>query len=286
MIKVIFISLFLIIHGSVIAQQGTDIFLCDLVIKDNKVTVSNPRNITQRKGYDNQPFFHPKRSILYYVSADSSGQTDIFEFDYQSNHTASISSSPEREYSPTVMPDWNYLSCIIQLPNGAQNLGRYHTKGGIPVTLIDNLTVGYHAWTDMDNLFLFTLPAPFALHWINISKKTDRVITEDIGRSLHKIPGENALSFVQKSGADWWIKKLEVESGTISNITKSISLKDHDMAWTYDGKIMMSNGAKLYFYKRNSEWMEVQLDDLPPDATISRLAVNNTGDKIAIVINE
>ena len=53
-----------------------DIFLFDLVDSADEMKVSNGRNVTQRKGYDNQPWFTPdSRSFLF--SANSSVFSNI-----------------------------------------------------------------------------------------------------------------------------------------------------------------------------------------------------------------
>src|SRR5882672_11825495 len=102
------------------AQTPSEIYLFDLSVKKGKVSISNPVNITNHKGYDNQPSFHPDRTIVYYSSSNDDGRTDIRSYDYKSRQTKSITETSEKEYSPTVTLDKQYLSCIIQRDNGAQ----------------------------------------------------------------------------------------------------------------------------------------------------------------------
>ena len=49
---------------SAIAQTGTDIILFDMALNAKSITLSNPVNITNHIGYDNQPFFY-KTNIFY-----------------------------------------------------------------------------------------------------------------------------------------------------------------------------------------------------------------------------
>jgi tricorn protease-like protein len=270
-------------------QPGTEIFIFDLETHHGTLKLSAPRNISEHIGYDNQPFFHSTLPLLYYVSADTSGNTDIFEFNYETRKKKRLQETSEREYSPQVTPDGKSISCIIQRENGAQDLGRYPINGGTATILINNLTVGYHAWLDNNSVIVFTLPQPFSLHLIDFRTKKDSIVAHNIGRSLHKIPGQNALSFVQKVGDERGeIKKFEVARKKISTIVKSISSKDHDMAWTSDGKIVMSNGNKIFVYDSTviGDWKEIIIQSNIPLNTITRLAVNSKGDKIALVINE
>src|SRR6185295_4758156 len=140
--------LFLVLVKVSLAQPATEIYLFDLAVKKGKVTLSNPANITNHKGYDNQPYFHPNKTKIYYAAANAEGKTDIMSYDYKSHETFFVTQTPEKEYSPTVTLDEQYVSCIIQRDNGVQDLGKYSLDGGEPSIIIDNLKVGYHVWAD------------------------------------------------------------------------------------------------------------------------------------------
>src|SRR5690606_9821643 len=112
---------------------GSEIYLFDLSNKKGKITLSKPKNATNHPGYDNQPFFHTDKPILYYASFNEEGRADIKSYDYVTGETKFITQTNEREYSPTLTPDKKYLSCIIQRDNGEQNLGKYPVDGGEPI---------------------------------------------------------------------------------------------------------------------------------------------------------
>lgn len=270
------------------AQSGSEIYLFDLSNKKGKTTLTNPVNATNHPGYDNQPFFHPDKPILYYSSFNEDGRADIKSYDYATGKTTSITQTSEREYSPTLTPDKKYLSCIIQRDDGQQNLGKYPVDGGEAIVLIDNLIVGYHAWLDDDNVLIFVLGEPMTLHLYNAKTKTDKIITENIGRSIHKIPKENAMGFVQKqSDTEWIIKKLDNKTEVISVITPTLPGRE-DLAWTPDGKIIMSDGSKLFQYKpgKSKGWEEIATSFPAEVKGITRLAVSADGKKLALVVSE
>lgn len=105
-------ALLIAIFPSAFAQQppATEIYLLDLTVAKGSVSINNPRNITNHFGYDNQPFFDPDKSILYYTSADEKGNTDIRSFDFVSNKTVQLTKTSEKEYSPTVInPEDHYI---------------------------------------------------------------------------------------------------------------------------------------------------------------------------------
>jgi Tol biopolymer transport system component len=271
------------------AQSGSEILVFDLHVRKNKVIISNPKNITNHKGYDNQPSFHTDEPIVYYSSFNEEGRADIKSYNYKTGETTSVTITSEREYSPTLTPDKSSISCIIQRDNGAQDLGKYPIEGGEPSVIIDNMTIGYHVWADNSHLALFILGAPQTLHYLRLPTKDDTVVASHIGRSLHKIPGERAISFIQKNdNQDWEIKKLESENMKISTITKTLPGRE-DITWTKDHKIISSDGTKIYFISpaKENKWVEASIErgsELLRGVT--RLAVNSVGDKMAVVIAE
>lgn len=271
------------------AQTGSEIFLFDLKEKKGKITLANARNITHHAGYDNQPSFHINKPIIYYTSFNDEGRADIKSYNYKTKATQNITLTKEREYSPTLTPDQAYLSCIIQRDNGAQDLGKYPIEGGEATVLVDKLTVGYHAWADNSHLALFVLGkenSPNTLHYLTLPTKKDTILAENIGRSLHKIPKEAALSYVHKlSDGNWVIKKLNNGSLKSEIIGQTLPGKE-DIAWTAGGIILSSDGETLY-QLTDKRWEAITLREKNlPLKGITRLAVNATGDKLAVVVSE
>ncbi|MBI1781190.1 MAG: PD40 domain-containing protein [Sphingobacteriales bacterium] len=272
------------------AQSGSEIYLAKLTVTKNQISIAAPKNISNHKGYDSQPFFHPSQPLIYYASFNDSGRSDIKAYNYQTNITKNFTTTEEREYSPTVTPDGKYISCIIQRDNGAQDLGKYPINGGTAEVIINYMVVGYHSWIDDKSLLLFVLDdtAHNSLHYFNVITKEDVVMVQNPGRSLHKIPNENAMSFVEKVSDDGWlIQKFDIKTRTISTITKTLP-KREDLCWLNNGTMLMSDGEKLFSFdpKKDKEWMPVKVQSSIPLKGISRIIVNKANNKIAIVAAE
>lgn len=280
--------LMLIIAVGAMAQTSTEIYLFDLDAKKNSVSISNPKNITNHKGYDNQPSFHPTAPMIYFSSFNDDGRSDIRAYNYEDGTTKMVTETQEREYSPTVTPDREHLSCIIQRDNNAQDLGKYHIDGGTADVIIDNMIVGYHAWADNSHLVLFVLGTPNTLHYLQLPTKKDTVLAENVGRSLHRIPGQPAISFVHKiADNDWQIKKFDNYAMTISTLAKTLPGRE-DLCWLPDGKMLMSDGTSLFFMKsgQKSDWIKVETAALSGLKGITRMAVGGNGKKLAVVVAE
>ncbi|MEO5782550.1 MAG: hypothetical protein ABIQ07_04720 [Ginsengibacter sp.] len=267
------------------AQTGTEIILFDVTVNTKGITISNPVNITNHKGYDNQPFFY--KTNIYYSSEDSS-QMDIKKYDYLHKTTSTITHTEENEFSPTVTPDQKFISCILQRRNGKQNLVKYPINGGEPSVLIDNLKVGYHAWLDNNSLLLFVLEdtSTNGLHYYNLVTKEDKKLATDIGRSVQRVPGKLAVSFVKKTPGEWLIRECDAVTKKIITIMPALH-NDEFIAWTKKGLALMSDGKDIYFAKQgNNNWQKVKMNASIPLKNISRIAINTKNTRLAVVVAE
>jgi hypothetical protein len=294
--KNILCSILLLLSITCFSQSGSEIFLFDLKIENGQLHISNGKNITNHKGYDNQPSFHPTKPIIYFSSFNDSGRSDIKTYNYETGETSNFTTTHVREYSPTVTPDGKFISCIIQRDNGDQDLAKYPIDGGKPVVLINLLKVGYHAWAGENHVLLFVLDDSihFSLHNFYLETNSDTVIAENIGRSIHKIPGQNAMSFLQKvSEKNFVIKKYNMSNGVISTIMDAIP--EHDqICWLENGTILSSDGKKILSFQvtafsevKDRKWTPVILDgDASMLKGVTRLATNLQNTKLAVVVSE
>lgn len=290
--KNLFVFALLCVSITSFGQTGSEIIMFDLKLKKGKVTLSNPKNITNHPGYDNQPSFHADLPFIYYSSFNDEGRSDIRRYDILRDTTVNITVTSEREYSPTLTPDKQYLSCIIQRDNGAQDLGKYPVDGGEPSMIIDNLTVGYHLWADNSHLALFILGAdgsPNTLHFMRLPTKEDTVLATNIGRSFQKVVGERAFMFIQKGDSTNKIMKFNTEKSKLSVVGYTLG-KVEDIALSQSGHIVTSDGTKLFFRpikKTSALWQPVEiLQGSELLKSITRIAISPKGDKIAVVVAE
>lgn len=267
------------------AQPGTEIIVFDVSINKAGITVSSPANITNHKGYDNQPYFY--KSNIYYSSHTDSAQMDIMKYDLHEKTTNRITKTADNEFSPTLTPDKKYISCILQRKNGKQDLVKYPLAAGTPRIIIDNLKVGYHAWADNNNLVLFVLEdtSTFTLNHYNTATRKNKIITADIGRSLQKIPGKPAVSFIKKYRETWVINQYDVlTKKTTKIVTTPVNWEFH--TWTKNGLIIITDGSEIYFTAAGNKWKKVNIKSDIPLKNITRLALNEQNNKLAVVISE
>ena len=94
------------------AQPNTDVYVFDLNFDNGNIKLSNPKNISNNDGYDNQPSFLNNSSILFASTRD--GQTDIRLFNIEAGSTTTwITDTPTgSEYSPLKIPNKKAVSAI------------------------------------------------------------------------------------------------------------------------------------------------------------------------------
>ena len=278
----------LILPAMVVAQtapSATDIYLVGIAADQDGVRVtSQPRNVTHRAAYDNQPFFLPDGKSFFYTCVQEDGQMDTCRYDLASQSTHNVTKTPEGEYSPTPMPDGKSFSVIRVESDGTQRLWKFSMEGTEPTLVLKDVKpVGYQAWGDASTVAMFVLGEPPTLQVADIKSNKVEQLEENIGRSLHKIPGQRAVSFVHKTtDEEWWIKRLDLTSRKTSPIIRTLPGSE-DYAWIPDGTIIMGKDNKLYTYTpgRDQDWQEV--NELEGMTGVTRIAVSPVGDTLALV---
>ncbi|MDZ7714625.1 MAG: hypothetical protein U5J95_00280 [Balneolaceae bacterium] len=269
------------------AQNNTEVFVFDLNKEGQNYSLSNPVNISDNPGYDNQPYFLADGSAVLF-SSTRNGQTDVLRYNLSDGSKTWLTDSEGSEYSPTVMPNGKYFSTIILEEDGTQQLWKYPFSGDKAEVLISDIVIGYHAWYNENTLYSFVLGEPPTLQRSDLNTGNHMVITENPGRSLHKIPDSGNISYVDKSDSTKWIiKSIDPDDGTITPLAETLS-ESEDMAWSPSGYIFMGKGSKLYVnnIKMDNRWTEIaDLGDWEL-SNITRLAVSPIKDKIAIVVQQ
>ncbi len=265
---------------TLLAQPNTEIFLMDLRRSSDGFVIEKPINISSNVGYDNQPsFWSDGESVLYARNVE--GQTEIARYYLGSGNTLIITNTfGGSEYSPTLMPDGRISS--IRLDSSGLQLLYAYTFRGLDEVLVPDLKIGYHAWISTEEIVAFVLGDPATMQIINSKTGKARVVGQNIGRSLHKIPGSNSFSYVDKSQDTWIIKSYDLETGATSALTNVIEGSE-DYCWTPSGEIFMGSGNKLYVWKDGTEWTEFADLSVHEITNITRIVVSPDGKKLAVV---
>ncbi|UCD23039.1 MAG: PD40 domain-containing protein [Gemmatimonadota bacterium] len=269
---------------------GFDIYLVSVDEKDGVLEFGRPANITDRDGYDNQPSFTPDgRTVLY--TSDREGQTDIFRYYIRTNATRQVTqTNPESEYSAAAIPAGDGFSVVRVESDSTQRLWQFNMDGsGARVVLTEIKPVGYYAWGDDHTIGLFVLPTPdipmSTMQLADTRSGRATIVAYGVGRSIHKVPGRNTISFTHRT-PELWLKEIDLDSHTVTPLIGLLQGNEY-YAWLPDGSALTAQGSKLFRWDRDSgtDWQEVADFSERGIASISRLAVSPEGDRLAMVVN-
>lgn len=266
-----------------VQAPSTDIYLADLALDSGRVRVGAPRNVTQRPGYDNQPSFLPDGRSFLYTSVREDGQADIYRYTPSVNAGVRVTTTTESEYSATPLPDTGFAAVRVEA-DSTQRLWRFDGAGGNPRLVLPGVKpVGYFAFGDDHTLGLFVLGTPASFQVADSRTGRADTVVVNIGRTIHKIPGRRALSFVRRvSETEWWITAYDLDTRALTPIVRTLENVDF-YTWTPGGTLLAGRGSKLYHWTSGTAWEEVADFTAAGITNITRLAVNRLGDCLAIV---
>lgn len=302
------------------APPGTDLFVVEIEERpDGQVRTGEVRRLTDRAGYDNQPFFLPGGSAVLYTSIDEAGQADIWLHDLADGSRRNLTdTAPESEYSATPVPGRPIFSVIRVEADSTQRLWAFPLPGtdaggrAVPDLLLPTVEpVGYHAWLDDHRAALFVLGQPATLQVADLETGQTRLLAWDVGRSMHRLSAEAArlvgihrggegrpgrdtapvrpVSFFQWREAPdgsrtGTIKVLDPWTGEIEGVVRALEGNEY-YAWTPAGTLLMGDGPVLRAHRpgRDDGWRKVADLSTSGVGEISRLAVSPDGSRLVVV---
>lgn len=269
------------------ARPSTDVWVVSMHQMGSMIHFGEPVNATKRTGYDNQPSFMPDGNAVLYTVIDDGGQADAWQFALPAGKPARMTDTKESEYSPTVMPDGRQFSVIRVEADSAQRLWRFPLdQSGPPALVLEGAKpVGYHAWAGDHTLVLFVLGSPATLQLADDRTGTAEIVARDIGRALVRVPGRDAVTFMQQvPDSAPWIAELDVRTKTTRRLVQPPRGADYH-AWTPDGALIVASGSNL-FRHIDGRWDQVADFTRWGVRGISRLAVSPKGDWLAFVAED
>ena len=271
-----------------ISPRDSDILIADLSSDSEGIPVIGAlTNLTQRPDYDNQPYFTPDASGIWYTANDpQNGQSDIWRYDFATESVTRITqSAPESEYSATALPDGSGISVIRVEADSMQRLWRFDLDGSNASLILPEIApVGYHKWINESTVVMFVLGSPATLQVGDLETGQAHILTEDVGRSIHNIPGTGDISYVQRhEDGSATIMRLPGRGGPPERISEAVSGGDFH-AWTPDHFLLMADGPLIFARRDEPEAIWKQIADFSDlHLNLSRLAVSPDGTQIALV---
>lgn len=282
--KLLFLSIIFTTYLT-FAQTNTEVYVFDIRPAYEGLELLNIQNISNNKGYNNQPSFIANETLVF--AGNNEGQTDIVEYSLNTKSKKWFNQKTDGgEYSPQTFPTINDVAAVRLDKNGLQRLYRYDSQTGKSTELIKDLKIAYFAFYNDEKILATVLDSDkMNLVLIDLqSKKTDTLFY-NAGRSLQKVPKTNSMSYSlinEEGNLDLYL--LDMNSYENFFVTQ-LPIGIQDYVWINDTQILVGSGNKLYMYDTlgESEWTRVaSLEDYGLK-NITRMAISPNGKKLAIV---
>ncbi len=279
------------------AQQSSNIYLGKLSVSKG-AQISELTAITSNAAYTNQPYFFSEHE-LYFTQSLKNGdeeQMDSIVFNLLDKTNTNLTNSPISEYSPTPLPNRNGFSVIRVNESGKQELWSYTKEGKALEHLVPAIEpVGYQVWINKHELLLFVLGEPHTLQRVDthLPDNKGKVIDDNIGASLYRFQNSDWFLYTKQLG-DSKAPILKAYNATTNKTVNvgplivgseyfSVSTTGHlltSAAKQLHHRHLIISGGKPSFV---GIWDKVKIDHVGCQNGISRTAIPNFGDRIALV---
>jgi hypothetical protein len=267
------------------AQQTTDIFLADLATQDGRLQIGEPVNVTRRAGYDNQPWFLPDGRGFLYVSQRGE-QTDVYRYDIGPGTSTQVTRTPVNEYSPTLPGDGRRMLVVRWPTDMSTGALWWYSRDGTPLEPARGSVprVGYYAFADDTTLALFINDSIQSFLLADTrTGDTVRVGRRMGGSGPRRIPGHNAVSFLQQaSDGAWWLSRLDIATRVATPLVAMLEGATN-YAWTQHGSVLAARAGTIYEWAPGQSWVALATFTDPMMQRITRIAISDAGDRIAFV---
>ncbi|MDF2438037.1 MAG: hypothetical protein K0Q95_2413 [Bacteroidota bacterium] len=271
---------------------NTDIWLLDITVMKDSVSLTNPVNITNRPGYDNQPTFSPDGKYILFTSIRDEKQSDIYKYDLNTKQTTQFTKTETSEYSATFMPDGKNISVVMVEPDSTQRLWKFPLKGGKPSLIMDKVdSIGYHCWINKDSLALVMITEPSTLSIADLRTQKIKLFAENVSRCIIPSSEKHGFWYMDKSGQqkdEWILKNSLIRYSSIEVSAEPIKLPEDTQDYnlhTYNKRQIIFAGIKTEMLCTDftqSLYSHIPLGKL--GMKISRVAISPDGSKMAVVM--
>jgi dipeptidyl aminopeptidase/acylaminoacyl peptidase len=277
-----------LIMTNLFAQMpNTDIWILDIKTTGDSVYATNPVNLTDRPGYDNQPVFSADGRSVLFTSMPHGIQTDIYSVDIKSKEIIQITNTATSEYSPQFSPDGQNISVVIVEPDSTQRLWKFSKTGesGSAKVLMDKVdSIGYYTWIDNLSVAVFLIGKPNKLFRCDVGSQKCTFVDDSIGRSLHSVTFGKIKKLFYTKGKNIWS-----DNSKSRVIETSVTGEGEDFCFYKSNQLFMADGPKLYSrifvtVGRDAPWKEMADLSASGIKKITRLAISSDGKKLAIVV--
>jgi len=263
----------------------TDLWLFKIKKEKEQLKVAEGKNITSRKGYDNQPYFTPDGKNILYVSVRDEKQSDVFRYDLAKQVSLQVTNTQESEYSPYYTPDAKSISCVTVEADSSQHFWLYNLDGTRKICFDDNIdSIGYYSWLSSDTLLYYKLTAPHSLRRYVQHSKEDKWLCDNPTRAFKKNSGNTFIYGIKDSATvRYRIYNSLIKRSEAFGVHAGSS---EDFIWDDKLGLIKSEGNQILRYDEKSKTWNLLFDLAPFNIKkITRFALDPKTKYLVIVDN-
>lgn len=233
---------------------NTDVWLFKLEKTKTELKLTDPKNITNRTGYDNQPSFSNDGKKIYYVSIREDNQSDFYYYDLGSEKIIQLTKTKESEYSPVLTPDGKYLNSVVVESDSAQRIHFINSLSGVSEKKYEVDSVGYYTFLNSDTVLYYKLTNPHSLRYYVKSTGEDKWLGNDPIRAFKKI-NRHAFIYGIKDSVKIRFYKYDFVFHKSEKYAEYPSVSE-DAIWHEQHGLVKSEGNKLLRYDElKKDWL-------------------------------
>ena len=269
--------------------RAQDIYLFDMERLTDGYALTTGKNLTDRAGYDNQPFFtRESKTILFASQRD--GDNDIYEYVIETEEIRQLTDTPDiPEYSPMPNLENTHFTVVRENTVPDQTVWRVQRNTGASEWALQSREpIGYYMFNQRGEALLWIRYA-YVIHLVRPGESEPIFISGHAAPSTPKlVPDTNTFSFVHRQvNGENWVKRLDPATLSITPVAPLVDAQIY-YGWKLEGTLLTARGTTLLHWAPgiSTEWREVV--DLASFGlrNITRLMVSPDGKKIAIVADD
>ncbi|AHG91828.1 Tetratricopeptide TPR_1 repeat-containing protein [Gemmatirosa kalamazoonensis] len=280
-----------------LAAQGPNplnLWTVDLRWSGDRLVVGPPRKLTHDDGSNSQPAFTPDgRAIVFSALRDTgtAARSDIYRIDLATGAERRVTSTPENENSPTVLPSGEYVAVRWQPATLFREFGPWvYAPDGTPRRAVLRApdTTGYYVPLPNGD-YALTRPKSRTFTLGIFDARTGAITDVDSGvpaLPAQRIPGERALSYVHvdSAGAHHEIRRYDLATHRVTTLAPTLVGRTAH-AWIPEHRtVLMAKGNVLYARRigRDTSWTPVATFTDPELRHLSAYVVSPRGDRLIL----
>ncbi len=233
---------------------NTDVWLFKLEKTKTELKLSDPKNISNRAGYDNQPSFSNDSKKIYYVSIREDKQSDFYYYDLANKKTIQLTKTKESEYSPALTADGKYLNSVVVENDSAQRIHFINSLTGSSDKKYEVDSVGYYTFLNLDTVLYYKLTSPHSLRYYVKSTGEDKWLGNDPIRAFKKV-NRHAFIYGVKDSVKVTFYKYDFVFHKAEKYAEYLSTNE-DAIWHEQHGLVKSEGNKLLRYNEiKKDWI-------------------------------